>query len=176
MTAPRVLEIGAGLTRHSAGSVTLDRAAATNPDIVHDVDVVPWPIADSSFDLIRCYDVVEHVANLVAVMEEVHRVGAAGARVEITTPHYSSRNSWTDPTHRHHLGHGSFDYFVEGHALDFYSPARFTIVERRIRFRQTVKGRVAEQVANRWPGFYEEHLAWLLPAFYLWFVLEVRKP
>jgi len=175
MREPRVLEVGAGLTRHPPGSVTLDRAVAARPDILHDVDVVPWPIADSSFDLIRCYDVLEHVSDLVAVMQEVHRVGAPGARVEITTPHYSSPNSWTDPTHRLHLGYASFDYFVEGHALDFYTPARFAIRERRIRFRNTLKGRLVEQAANRWPAFYEEHLAWVLPAFYLRFVLEVRK-
>jgi SAM-dependent methyltransferase len=171
----RAIELGAGRTRHAAGTVTLDRAASTGPDIVHDMDVVPWPVADSSFDLIRCYDVLEHVGDLLAVMGEIHRIGAPGARVEITTPHYSSRNSWTDPTHRWHLAYRSFDYFVEGHELSFYTDARFVLRERRIRFRNTLKGRVVEQVANRWPAMYEEHLAWMLPAFYLWFALEVRK-
>ncbi|HUF23331.1 MAG TPA: methyltransferase domain-containing protein [Vicinamibacterales bacterium] len=171
----RAIDLGAGRTRHVAGAVTLDRVASTGPDIVHDMDVVPWPIADSSFDVIRCYDVLEHVGDLVPVMREIHRIGAPGARVEITTPHYSSRNSWTDPTHRQHLAYRSFDYFIEGHELSFYSDARFIMRERRIRCRNTLKGRVVEQVANRWPAMYEEHLAWMLPAFYLWFVLEVRK-
>jgi SAM-dependent methyltransferase len=175
MTPPLTLELGAGLTRSSAGVVTLDRAASTGPDVVHDINVVPWPLETSSFGLIRCYDVIEHLEDLVSVMGEIHRVGAPGARVEITTPHYSSANSWTDPTHRQHLGVRSFDYFTEGHPLSFYSTARFAILERRIRFRDTLRGRVVEQLANRRPDFYEEHLAWMLPAFFLWFVLEVRK-
>jgi SAM-dependent methyltransferase len=170
-----ILELGAGRTRSGPGVVTLDRAASTAPDVVHDINVVPWPLETSAFDVIRCYDVVEHLDNLLAVMEEIHRVGAPGARVEITTPHYSSANSWTDPTHRQHLGVRSFDYFTDGHPLNFYSHARFAVLERRIRFRNTLKGRLAEQLANRRPEFYEEHLAWMLPAFFLWFVLEVRK-
>lgn len=175
MRPQRTLELGAGRTPSSAGVVTLDRAASTRPDIVHDINVVPWPLETSSFDLIRCYDVVEHLDDLLSVMGEIHRVGAPGARVEITTPHYSSANSWTDPTHRHHLGIRSFDYFTDGHALSYYSDARFTIRERRIRFRNTLAGRVIERFANRHPELYEEHLAWMLPAFFLWFVLEVRK-
>ncbi len=171
-----ILELGAGRTRSGPGVVTLDRAASTEPDVVHDINVVPWPLATSSFDVIRCYDVVEHLDSLLTLMEEIHRVGAPGARVEITTPHYSSVNSWTDPTHRQHLGVRSFDYFTEEHALSFYSEARFVIFERRIRFRNTLRGRVVERFANRRPAFYEEHLAWVLPAFFLWFVLEVQKP
>lgn len=170
-----ILELGAGRTRSRDGVVTVDRAASTSPDVVHDLDVVPWPFDTSSFDVIRCYDVVEHIGDLLRFMGEVHRVGARGARVEITTPHYSSANSWTDPTHRQHLGCRSFDYFTAGHALSFYSGARFAIRERRIRFRNTLRGRVLEQIANRHPEFYEEHLTWMLPAFHLWFVLEVEK-
>lgn len=171
-----ILEVGAGRTRGGAGVVTIDRAASTAPDVVHDLDVTPWPLETSSFDVIRCYDVVEHLQDLLSAMSEIHRVGTPGARVEITTPHYSSANSWTDPTHRQHLGFRSFDYFTEGHPLDFYSGARFVMRERRIRFRDTLWGRAGERIANRRPAFYEEHLAWVLPAFFLWFVLEVRKP
>lgn len=170
-----ILELGAGRTRSGPGVVTLDRAASTTPDVLHDINVVPWPLATSSFDVIRCYDVVEHLDDLLTAMQEIHRVGVAGARVEITTPHYSSANSWTDPTHRQHLGFRSFDYFTDGHALNFYGEARFEMRERRIRFRNTLRGRIIEQLANRRPDLYEEHLAWMLPAFFLWFVLEVRK-
>ncbi|RJQ76875.1 MAG: hypothetical protein C4519_14270 [Desulfobacteraceae bacterium] len=33
----------------------------------------------------------------------MHRIGLNGARVEIITPHFSSLDSWKDPTHRWHF-------------------------------------------------------------------------
>ncbi|MCR4296894.1 MAG: class I SAM-dependent methyltransferase, partial [Elusimicrobia bacterium] len=61
-----ILEVGAGRTRGGAGVVTIDRAASTGPDVVHDLDVTPWPLETSSFDVIRCYDVIEHLQDLLS--------------------------------------------------------------------------------------------------------------
>ena len=171
----RWLELGAGRDRSRDGAVTVDRVASTRPDVVHDLDSFPWPFDTDSFDAIRARDVLEHVSDVVRTMEEIHRIGRAGARVEIATPHYSCRNSWTDPTHRQHFGYFSFDYFTAGGQWNFYTAARFMIVERRLRGRNTLKGKLVEQFANRWPAAYEEHLAWIAPAFYLWVVLEIQK-
>lgn len=175
MRPPRQLELGAGADRSLEGAVTVDRSAATRPHVVHDLDIFPWPFETSSFEVIRAKDVLEHLADLVRTMEEIHRIGIPGARVEIFTPHYSSRNSWSDPTHRQHLGYFSFDYFTEHGPFDFYTHSRFRLVERRLRCRSALKGRVTEQIANRWPAFYEEHLAWIAPAFFLHVVLEIQK-
>ena len=172
----RILELGAGRDRSLPDATTVDRVASTGPDVVHDLDVIPWPFASDSFDVIRCKDVIEHVADVVRTMEEIHRVGRPGARVEMFTPHYSCRNSWVDPTQRHHLSYFSFDYFTDASPWEYYTAARFKLIDRRLRFRNTLKGRVFEQIANRWPVFYEEHLAWIAPAFFLWVVLEVDKP
>src|SRR5215212_8288477 len=64
---------------------------------------------------------------VVAVMEEIHRLGRPGARVYIRSPHFSSWQFYTDPTHRHPFAARSFDYFVPGTALFAYdySLARF---------------------------------------------------
>lgn len=171
----QILDLGAGRDRSRPGAVTVDRVASTGPDAVHDLDVVPWPFSNDAFDVVVCKDVIEHLADVVRSMEEMHRIGRPGARVEIITPHYSCRNSWTDPTHRQHLGYFSFDYFTNATQWNFYTAARFTLLERRLRFRNTLKGRLMEQIANRWPEFYEEHLAWIAPAFFLSVVLRVEK-
>jgi len=171
----RVLELGAGRDRSVPGAVTVDRVAATGPDVVHDLDVTPWPFADSGFDFVRCKDVIEHVADVVKTLEEIHRVCRHGGQVEVVTPHYSCANSWTDPTHKHHLGYFSFDYFTGGNQWDFYTDARYVLVERHLRFYGHYKNRHWEWIANRWPRFYEEHLAWIAPAWYLKVVLQVIK-
>lgn len=171
----RILNIGAGRDRSVRGAVTVDRSALTQPDVVHDLDDYPWPFEDNAFDLILCREVIEHLEDMVRAMEEIHRIGRPGARVEITTPHFSCANSFTDPTHRRHLGCFSLDYFTGENQWDFYTAARFRLVKRRLRFYGRYKNLHVSWLANRFPRFYEEHLTWMLPAWYLAFELEVIK-
>lgn len=173
--APRVLNLGAGLDRSIPGAVTVDRSPLASPDILHDLDIFPWPIESNGFDLIVCREVVEHLADLVRAMEEIHRIGRPGARAHITTPHFSCSNSFTDPTHRRHLGFYSFDYFTGGNQWNFYTGARFRLIGRSIRFYGRYKNLHISWLANRFPRFYEEHLCWIVPAWYLVFDLEVVK-
>lgn len=153
----------------------MDRNPATRPDVVHDLNCRPWPFEDSGFDVIVCREILEHLDDIVATMEEIHRIGRPGAQVVITTPHYSCANSFTDPTHRHHLGFFSFDYFTGDNQWDFYTPVRFRKRRAELVFYGRYKNRPIAWLANRWPRFYEEHLAWIFPAWYLVFELEVVK-
>lgn len=186
MTAPRpaagrrappgdyaTLNLGAGTAGHLPGAVRLDRARATRPHVVADLDA-GLPFRDGAFQLVGAYDVVEHVADLVALLEEVHRVLRPGGRLAITTPHFSSANAHTDPTHRRALGLRSFDYFTEGHPLAFYSTARFR-AHVVLHFKGRLLGRLMFHVARRWPAWYEDRLAWIFPAWFLYVELEAVK-
>jgi len=170
-----VLNLGAGLDRSVPGAVTVDKAASTNPDVVHDLDVYPWPFETDSFDQIIGREVIEHLEDVVKAMEEMHRITRNGGLVHIVTPHYSCSNSYTDPTHRRHLGYFSFDYFTDGNQWGFYSGARFKMKRRQIRFYGRYKNAPQQWFANRYPRLYEERFAWILPAWYLVFDLEVVK-
>lgn len=52
--------------------------------------------------------VIEHVANLVGLMEEVYRVCKSGAVVEIVVPYYTSRGAFRDPTHVRYITEDTF--------------------------------------------------------------------
>ena len=41
--------------------VTLDVNPACNPDVVHDLNVTPWPFQDEEFDEVHAYEVLEHI-------------------------------------------------------------------------------------------------------------------
>jgi len=171
----RILSLGSGNNRPIPDAVTLDINPRVSPDILHDLNKIPWPIDDDAFDLIYCTDIIEHLADVVKTMEEIHRVARARARVFVTTPHFSCANSYTDPTHRHHLGFLSFDYFTGQNQWDFYTNARFRKVKGELVFRPKFKNKLIWRIANRWPAFYEEHLAWIFPAWFISFELEVVK-
>lgn len=171
----RVLDLGSGKNRSIPGAVKLDIVPDTHPDIVHDLDNVPWPFENDMFGAIYCIDVIEHLKDIVKTMEEIHRIAREGARVHLATPHYSCANSFTDPTHRHHLGFFSFDYFTGQNQWDFYTKVRFRKVTSRIHFYGRYKNLHVSWFANRWPRCYEEHWAWIFPAWYMSFELEVQK-
>ncbi len=67
------LNLGCG-HKHLPGAINLDITTATSPDITHDLNVRPWPFPDNHFREVHAYDVIEHVDDVVAVMEEIHRI------------------------------------------------------------------------------------------------------
>lgn len=174
-SGPRVLSLGSGREDGLEAALKVDRNPSVSPDVVHDLDRVPWPFEDNSFDVIYCRDVIEHLQDVVRAMQEIHRIARPEATVHITTPHFSCANSYTDPTHRHHLGLFSFDYFTEDHYLNYYTSARFRIRTKRLLFHPGVKNAIAWRLANRYPSFYEKHLAWIFPAWFISLELEVVK-
>jgi SAM-dependent methyltransferase len=174
----RILQLGAGEQKLIAapGSVVrVDVREDTKPDVVWDLDRFPWPFDESSFDLIDCTDVIEHLEDIVRVMEEIHRVGRPGALVRIATPHYSSSNSFTDPTHRHHLGIFSFDYFTGENKWSFYSKLRFRKKRAELIFHPGHLNKIVRRIARRWPEMYERRLAWMFPAWFISIDLEIVK-
>jgi SAM-dependent methyltransferase len=171
----RVLNLGSG-AKKLRGAVNLDVTDRTAPDIVHDLNVLPWPFSTRSFDEVHAYDVLEHVDDVVAFMEELHRICSPEAIVHITVPHFSCANAWRDPTHRRAFAHDSISYFEDGHPLAFYSAARFHVVCKRIEFVKTPVNRVIARLANRWPSAYENRWAWMFPAWFLYWQLRPSKP
>ncbi len=59
----RVLEIGTSYIPLFPVSDRLDYKADFRPTFLHDVTVVPWPIADQAYDLVVALQVWEHLGN-----------------------------------------------------------------------------------------------------------------
>jgi SAM-dependent methyltransferase len=170
----KVLNLGCGFKR-IPDALNVDLRAGTGPDIVHDLNSIPWPLPDHHFARVVLGDCLEHLKDIVATMEEIHRVCQNGAIVQITTPHFSSSNSFTDPTHLHHFGYFSFDYFTGEHDFDLYTDKRFRRRQGQIIFYPTLVNKLIWRIANRYPQAYEQRWAWLFPAWFLSFELEVVK-
>ena len=93
--------------------------------MLHDLNFRPWPFRDGQFGEVLAYDVVEHLDDVVATLEEIHRVARHGAVVRITVPYFFSANAFTDPTHRHQFGWSSLSYFTDEREFAFATTARF---------------------------------------------------
>lgn len=169
------LNLGCGKNRSVAGTVTVDINPQTGADIIHDLNKFPWPLSDNGFDIIYCMDILEHLDDLVRVMEEIYRISRPCARVTITVPHFSCANAYTDPTHKHFFGFFSFDYFTGQNQWDFYTKVRFNKKRIQLIFYPTFLNKLIWRIANRFPQFYERHLVWIFPAWFISVELEVIK-
>lgn len=169
------LNLGCGKNKSVIEAVTVDINPQTGADIIHDLNKFPWPLSDNEFDAIYCMDILEHLDDLVRVMEEIYRIARPCARVTITVPHFSCANAYTDPTHKHFFGLFSFDYFTGQNQWDFYTKVRFNKKRIRLIFYPTFLNKLIWRIANRFPQFYERHLAWIFPAWFISAELEAIK-
>jgi len=169
-----ILHLGSG-RKYDPAAINVDLTSATSPDLVHDLDLLPWPLPSNHFAEVLAFDVIEHLDDVVAVMEEIHRVCRHGAIVKITVPHYSCGNAFTDPTHRHYFSSASFNYFTGDNEFGFYSDRRFHRRVANIVFHPSLVNKVVHRFARRWPSAYERRWAWMFPAWFLYFELEVVK-
>lgn len=158
----RVLDLGCG-TNKRAGSVGLDISADTDADIVHDLDTFPYPIEDDSFDRVVMQDVIEHVAEPMRVVAEVHRILRPGGRLVLRTPHFSSALAYGDPTHRHFYSTNAIGYLAHP-AFEHYSQVRFRVDEITLDFWLPFRVCGIDRLANRFPGVYETYFAFRFPA------------
>ena len=107
------LNLGCG-TDIREGWVNLDSAALPGVDVVHDINSLPLPFAADSFDEIVCQDILEHIADYTPLLKELHRVLAPGGMLRVRVPHFTSKNNFTDPTHRRMFSSATFDFFTKG--------------------------------------------------------------
>jgi SAM-dependent methyltransferase len=172
-TGGRLLDVGCGSKKH-AGAVGIDRSAETDADIVHDLDAVPWPLEDSSFDEIVLQDVIEHLRDPYAVFAELHRVGTRGARVHLRTPHFSSALAYSDPTHLHWFSAAAIRALAEP-GFTHYSSARFRVLSLTLDLWLPFRAVGIAALANRRPDTYEKYFAFRFPAMNIRAELEVLK-
>lgn len=172
----RRLALGCGHEARS-GWTNLDLAPLPGVDVVHDLDVYPWPFADATFDRIECFDILEHLRELPDAMRELHRIAAPGGVVHIKGPHFTSYTWPTDPTHRRAFAINTFEFFARNslHDREYYFDFAFSAVTTRlIRFQKVWYqpwNWIVERLINRHrklQGFYEStFVSRLFPAHYV---------
>ena len=111
------INLGAG-SRPEDGFTNVDAEALPGVNVVHDLDVFPWPFDDGCAETVKAYDVFEHIADPLGFMAECHRILEPGGRLLIHTCHWQSRNSYTDPTHKRASTEETFDYWIPGTYLN----------------------------------------------------------
>lgn len=163
----KVLDLGCG-NKKRPEAIGIDFNSRTAADIVHDLNVFPYPLEDSSFDEIYLDNSLEHLDNVIQVMEEVYRICKPGGLVKIIVPYFRSIWAFGDPTHKQFFTIRSFDIFDPENITCIqydYTLARFKI--EKIIFNESLVTRwtkkMVSKLANRWPLRYEYYFSHLYP-------------
>ena len=172
-----VLDIGCGKQKIEPDAVGIDMSPDSAADTVWDLDQYPWPLESGRFSRIHMSHVIEHLNDPMRAMAEVHRVACDNADVMVVTPHFSSHNSYVDPTHKRHLAAASFEYFTGRDFATFGgSSYRFDIVQVKLTFGgNLVLDNIGRLLARRSLRWYERHAAWTFPALDIHCHLRARK-
>lgn len=96
------LNMGCGHNKME-GWVNVDLFPECGPDVVCDLEALPWPWADDSVDRVLFNHSLEHLGQnartFLGMMRELYRVCRNGATIEINVPHPRHDNFINDPTH-----------------------------------------------------------------------------
>ena len=161
----RILDVGCGINKFP-GAIGIDRNASTRADVLCDLDHLPYPFRDASFDKVHASHVIEHVSDVIKTMEEFHRLLRPGGEVFIATPHYTDFSSFCDPTHRWHLTSFSLRYFTEKEfGFGYYSQARFEEVSVRVKLLalwRYLGFELAVNASPRFRRFWEYYLCYVV--------------
>ena len=169
-----ILDIGCG-SKKTPGSLGIDIHPYEGVDIVHNLDISPWPIEDNTIDVVMANHIIEHVENISNFMKEVHRVTKPSGKIIIKTPQFTSLDSWADPTHRWHLSTNYAEQFIKGSYLAA-QVGEFKILVNKVSFGSfilTWPARLICAVFGR--RFWERYFSFIFRARNLHTELEIIK-
>ena len=93
------INLGAG-TDIRDNFINHDISQIENIDLVHDLNIHPWPWKDDTIDEILALDVLEHLDDFIKNMEEVYRILNKNGKILLKVPYWNSSSAYIDPTHK----------------------------------------------------------------------------
>ena len=106
----KILDLGCG-NKKRPGAIGVDFNERTSADIIHNLNSFPYPFEDGFFDEIYLDNTLEHLDDVMKVMEEAHRICKPNGVVKVIAPYFRSMWACIDPTHKHFFTVDSFAYF-----------------------------------------------------------------
>lgn len=170
MVKVRKLNVGAG-TKPLVGYENIDKFVPSN-----DLGVLPGDIEEGldypseSFDEILLDNVIEHLDDIPRALREIHRLLKPGGICKVITPHFTSRSSWVDPTHRFHLSYFSLDYFISG-SRENYMDVNFRALDKKLSFPGGICGMAGRVIFGLSPKAWETSWCFIFRASTLRWVL-----
>ncbi len=168
----RILALGA-TGKDDLEVLTVDSNPKLSPDVVHDLNRMPWPFEDNQFDSIICHHVLEHLMNFGPAMSELYRICRGEGEIYIELPHHSSYHA-SSPDHKMRFNYFSFDRYLDTGKKNLWITVdeKFRLIERKVTFHKSFRRVFLHKIFNRYPLSYERFWTYIFPAEHL--VLRIQ--
>jgi predicted SAM-dependent methyltransferase len=101
------INLGCG-SDYREGFVNVDKQGKC--DVVWDLEKTPLPFEDNSVEYVLAKHILEHITNLLPLLNDLHRICKNGAIIHIEVPLYDNPNFWDNPTHVRPFTEWTFDF------------------------------------------------------------------
>jgi hypothetical protein len=132
------LDVGCGRNKRK-GYIGVDIINSKDVDLIFNISKYPWPIKSDTAEEIVLDNVIEHIPDIVGIMNELHRIAKGNAVVEIIYPYWRSFGAYSDPTHIHYLNEYMIDYFLQPgssnrteNKYSFYTNKYWSLLDRQL--------------------------------------------
>lgn len=112
------LDLGGG-ANPQPNFINIDKRNLPQVHIVHDMEIIPWPLPDECAIRVAASHLIEHIdptgGKFLAFMDEVWRVTKVGGHFMIAMPYGLSPGFIQDPTHCNPCNEATWAYFDPMH-------------------------------------------------------------
>ena len=136
------LNLGCGMDKKK-GYINIDRNKGVNPDMVLDLNKLPYPFKTNEIDEIYSSHILEHIKEEpITVLDEYHRILKPGGKLILRVPHFTK--GFAHPSHRWGFNIMLFEFLNRN--MDYYnhyeSEKGWKVTKRRLNYRTYPKGLV----------------------------------
>ena len=175
----KILNLGSGIEKIS-NSVNLDINEEVGPDILHDLNVFPYPFNDKEFDEIYLNNILFQLNDFFLVMKEAHRILKDEGKIFVKCAYFRSSYAYHYPASINHFTVRTFCFFDPEHL--FYKKFKYTQTKfkvEKISFNNNFNSGLLKKIlilfANKFPEIYENKLSQILPLDEISYLLKKIK-
>ena len=161
------------------GYINLDCMKLKGVDVVHDLEVYPYPFKDNTFDYIWAEYIIEHLDNFDKILKELSRILKPKGKLVVKVPYDISYSTWSNYQHKRGFNLKTFTPFAKNTqhlAGQSYGVIYFSELKQKLWFPKGkhLESYLIEPIFNRIPTIYESTmLRTLFPAYSI--IVELTK-
>lgn len=178
------LELGCGPHKRHFYAIGMGKLDYAGVDPVGDVFEVLRSLPSNCVRVVHAYHFLEHVSDLIALLEETAQVLMPCGWLDVEVPHFTNPYFYSDPTHSKFFGLYAFSCLAKDELLRRRAPQYgvapcFELVDVRLEFdsQYPIRAMIKRTMGplfnlTRWlQEFHEENLCYALPCYQLRFSL-----
>ncbi|MGI9298589.1 MAG: class I SAM-dependent methyltransferase [Gammaproteobacteria bacterium] len=142
-----MLDIGCGGSKNE-GWIGIDKRPLSGVDIIHDLEVFPYPLPDECAHIILASHILEHIKPWLSldIMNELWRIMKPEGQLYIIVPYAGSHGYYQDPTHCNPWNESTLEYFDPDYPLyGIYLPKPWLIHEREFNPKHNLEVRMLKR-------------------------------